>query len=151
LSQNDDAVYIAHKADNEKFKERVAGVYRGDVQGKGTLPNCENITGRDIHCRGCMSDDLFLHYSQCDIRGCSSSRGYSGCHECDEFPCEYIDNFPMTVGKKVILRSIPYRKKFGTEKWVKDEEARYYCPECNNKVFRGVARCNKCRTEFDLD
>ena len=57
----------------------------------------------------------------------------------------------MTVGKKVILRSIPYRKKFGTEKWVKDEEARYYCPECNNKVFRGVARCNKCRTEFDLD
>jgi hypothetical protein len=30
--------------------------------------------------------------------------GYTGCHQCDEFPCHLIENFPMTVGKKVIMR-----------------------------------------------
>jgi len=31
----------------------------------------------------------------------------------------------MTVGKKVILRAIPYWREFGTEKWIQDEEARW--------------------------
>jgi predicted RNA-binding Zn-ribbon protein involved in translation (DUF1610 family) len=70
---------------------------------------------------------------------------------CDEFPCQYIENFPMTVGKKVILRAIPYWRKVGTEKWVQDEETRYLCPECGNKVFRGVVKCNQCKVKLDLD
>jgi hypothetical protein len=51
---------------------------------------------------------LFMHCRQCDIRKCTEEKGYTGCHQCDEFPCRYIDEFPMTVGKKVILRAIPY-------------------------------------------
>lgn len=57
----------------------------------------------------------------------------------------------MTVGKKVILRAIPYWREVGTEKWVRDEEARYVCPVCGNRVFRGVVRCNRCKEELDLD
>ncbi len=57
----------------------------------------------------------------------------------------------MTIGKKVILRAIPYRRKVGTEKWIQDEEARYFCPECNNKVFRGAVKCNQCKANLDLD
>ncbi len=57
----------------------------------------------------------------------------------------------MTVGKKVILRAIPYWRQVGTEKWIKDEEARYICPECNNKLFRGVVKCNECKAKLDLD
>jgi predicted RNA-binding Zn-ribbon protein involved in translation (DUF1610 family) len=68
-----------------------------------------------------------------------------------EFPCHRIADFPMSVGKKVILRAIPYWREVGTEKWIQDEEARYLCPECGNKVFRGVTRCNKCKVELDLD
>ena len=78
-------------------------------------------------------------------------KGYTGCHECDEFPCQYIENFSMAVGKKVILRAIPYWRKVGTEKWIQDEEARYICPECGNKVFRGVVKCNQCKVKLDLD
>jgi len=55
------------------------------------------------------------------------------------------------VGKKVVMRSIPYRKKWGTEKWVTDEEARYVCPDCGNQVFRGVKRCNQCKVELNID
>ncbi|OQX06631.1 MAG: hypothetical protein BWK80_50495, partial [Desulfobacteraceae bacterium IS3] len=63
----------------------------------------------------------------------------------------HIDEFPMTVGKKVILRAVPYRREVGTEKWIQDEEARYVCPECGNKLFRGAGKCNKCRVKSDLD
>jgi predicted RNA-binding Zn-ribbon protein involved in translation (DUF1610 family) len=92
-----------------------------------------------------------MHCQQCEIRECTQEKGYTGCHQCDEFPCEHIENFSMAVGKKVILRAVPYRREVGTEKWIQDEETRYFCPECGNKVFRGVVKCNKCKGMLDLD
>ncbi|MBW1919865.1 MAG: DUF3795 domain-containing protein [Deltaproteobacteria bacterium] len=145
------AIYIADRDNNQNFKERLVELYKGGVPGKGTLPNSENLTVEDIKCQGCLSDDQFMHCKQCEIRACTIEKGYSGCHECDEFPCQYIEDFPMSVGKKVILRAIPYWREHGTEKFVQDEEARYICPECGNKVFRGAVRCNKCKAELDLD
>lgn len=145
------AIYMAHRDENQKLKQRLAGLYKGGVSGKGTLPNSDHLTAEDIRCKGCFSDDLFMHCRQCEIRNCTSEKGYDGCHQCDEFPCRHIENFPMTVGKKVILRAVPYWRKFGTEKWIRDEEARYVCPECGNKVFRGVVTCNQCKVKLDLD
>lgn len=145
------AIHIADRDNNEKFKERLVGLYKGGTPGKGTLPNSENLTTEDIKCNGCLSDNLFMHCKQCDIRECIKQKGYEGCHQCDEFPCKYIESFSMAVGKKVILRSVPYRKKHGTKKWIEDEKARYFCPECGNKVFRGVIKCNKCKVMLNLD
>jgi predicted RNA-binding Zn-ribbon protein involved in translation (DUF1610 family) len=145
------AIYMATRDNNTKLKERLANLYKGQTPGKGMLPNSENLTVEDIHCLGCLSDDLFMHCRQCEIRACVEEKGYTGCHECHDFPCRHIDTFPMSVGKKVILRSVPYRREFGTEKWIRDEEARYICPECGNKVFRGAMRCNQCKTPLDLD
>jgi hypothetical protein len=145
------AIHIAHRDKNRKFQERLAGLYKGSVPGKGALPNSERLSADDIRCQGCLSDDRFMHCKQCEIRACTQKKGYAGCHQCDEFPCQYIENFSMTVGKKVILRAVPYRRKVGTERWIEDEEARYICPECGNKVFRGVVTCNQCKMKLDLD
>ena len=145
------AIHIAPRDNNRKFKERLVNLYRGGIPGKGTLPNSEGLSIDDMQCDGCMSDNRFMHCQQCEIRDCTREKGYTGCHQCDEFPCEHIENFPMTVGKKVILRSVPYRRKFGTEKWIQDEEARYVCPECGNKVFRGAVKCNQCKAQLDMD
>ncbi|MGD9973570.1 MAG: DUF3795 domain-containing protein [Desulfatirhabdiaceae bacterium] len=145
------AIYIAHRDNNQKFKERLANLYQGKIQGKGSLPNSETLLAQDIRCGGCLSNDRFMHCRQCAIRDCTQKKGLTGCHECDNFPCQHIENFPMTVGKKVILRAIPYWRQVGTEKWIQDEEARYICPECGNTVFRGVVACNQCHTKLDLD
>jgi hypothetical protein len=145
------AIYMAHRDNNQKFKERLVNLYKGGVTGKGTLPNSENLTTEDIRCRGCLSDDRFLHCRQCEIRDCTQQKGYTGCHECNDFPCAHIDHFPMAVGKKVILRAIPHWKEVGTEKWIQDEEDRYTCPDCGHRVFRGVVTCNRCQTSLDLD
>ena len=139
------AVYYATRERNEKFKEKLVGVY------KGKLPGAEDLSADDIQCEGCLSDNPFGFCESCSIRECAQSRGYSGCHECDDFPCKFIEDFPMSVGKKVILRAIPHWRKWGTEKWVLDEEDRYICPECGHKLFRGAKRCNKCKVAVDLD
>ena len=145
------AVYIANRDNNLKFKKRLLDVYQGRVPGKGKLPNSEGLTVEDIRCRGCLSDDRIMHCRQCDIRECNMEKGYAGCHQCDEFPCRHIENFSMTVGKKVILRAIPYWREVGTEQFVEDEESRYMCPDCGNQLFRGVVQCNKCTAKLDLD
>jgi hypothetical protein len=145
------AIYVARRDNNTKLKELLLKLYRGGTPGKGTLPNSEALTVEDIRCSGCLSDEQFMHCRQCEIRNCTLEKGYAGCHECNEFPCHHIDNFPMAVGKKVILRAIPYRRQYGDEKWIQDEEARYVCPGCGNKVIRGAMRCNQCKAELDLD
>jgi len=37
------------------------------------------------------------------IKDGNKKKDYSGCHECDDFPCRFIEDFPVPVGKKVVL------------------------------------------------
>jgi len=50
-----------------------------------------------------------------------------------------------------MMRAIPQWREMGTEKWVAAEEARYQCPQCGLKLFRGAKRCRECKTPVDLD
>ena len=138
-------ILYATRENNLKFKEILAGFY------SDKLPEGENLSAEDIHCKGCLSCEPFYFCKECAIKDCVTKKGFKGCHECTDFPCTLIEEFPIPLGKKVILRAIPYWREVGTEKWVTDEEARYICPECGHKLFRGAKRCNKCKTPVDLD
>jgi len=132
-------IMYATRDDNKKFAELLAGVY--------------NLPVEKIHCEGCLAggEATFEYCRVCPIKSCTAERGYEGCHQCDEFPCEFIDNFPMPVGKRVMLRAIPRWREVGTEQWVAEEEARYVCPECGARLFRGSKRCRECKVEVDVD
>jgi hypothetical protein len=138
-------VYYATRDNNEKFLQKLLGVYQSKI------PGIESLTTEDLKCDGCLSGRTSIFCSACAMRDCTQKKGFTGCHECDEFPCSHIEQFPMPVGKKVILRAIPYWREHGTEKWVRDEETRYDCPKCGHRLFRGAKRCNECKTEVDLD
>lgn len=145
------AIHIADRDSNEKLKKKLLSLYQGNTPGKGILPGSNGLSTDAIQCSGCLSDRRFMHCEQCAIRDCTMEKGIKGCHQCDEFPCNHIENFPMAVGKKVILRAVPQRRNMSDKQWAIQEEERYHCPECGNKVFRGAMACNKCRKALDLD
>jgi hypothetical protein len=137
------AIHIADRDNNLKFKERLVDVYK---------PFSKTI--EDIKCEGCLTertDDIFGYCKICPIRDCIKSKEIEGCFQCNDFPCKFIESFPIPVGKKVILRAIPRWKEIGTEKWVEEEEKRYHCPECDNPLFRGTRRCNMCGIAVNVD
>jgi hypothetical protein len=138
-------VLYATRDNNQKFLELLLNMYKSKV------PGIDHLTTEDLLCDGCLSERRSIFCRLCTIRDCVQDKGFEGCNECNDFPCKEIKAFPVDVGKKVILRSVPYRREQGTEKWVHDEELRYHCPECNHKIFRGAKRCNECKTPVDLD
>ena len=130
-------IYIAHRDQSEKFKERLAPVY--------------GVGAEEIKCRGCRSDEPFTYCKVCSIKSCNREKGYEGCHQCSDFPCSLIEEFPNEVAQKVMLRAVPQWREMGTEKWVKAEEVRYSCPECGVALFRGAKRCRQCKAPVDQD
>ena len=135
------SIYIAHRDNNLKFKEKLLPIYKAFAKSVD-----------DIKCTGCLSDkEVFPVCRVCAIKNCVKEKGLEGCHQCDEFPCKYINNFPIAIGKKVIMRAIPQWREWGTEKWVEEEENRYHCPECGNPLFRGAKRCNACGIAVNVD
>ena len=138
-------IYRATQENNLRFLKITLRMYQS------IIPNSGHFSVEDLLCDGCHSERRSFTCNSCAIRDCSEKKQNNGCHECSSFPCEYINNFPIPTGKKVILRSIPYIQEHGISKWIESEEARYFCPTCNNLLFRGVKRCNKCKETVDLD
>jgi hypothetical protein len=95
-------IYIAGRDKNEKFRAVMAGLY-------GTKPE-------ETACAGCMQPDsaenLYYYCKQCKIRDCVKSKGFYSCHQCADWPCPEIENFPLATGRRVMIRTIPvWREK----------------------------------------
>ena len=138
-------LYTATQEGDHDLLARLARIYARRLEGAGSM------TADDLLCDGCLSERRSSLCRACSIRDCTQENGIQGCHRCDDFPCERIDAFPVPVGRRVILRSVPYRRTHGTEIWVRAEEARYRCPECGGSAYRGAQRCPRCQIPVSLD
>ena len=136
-------VYIATRDNNDKFKAIMGNLF-------GTRPE-------ETECFGCMQPDppkkLYAYCKACPIRNCVTSKGYYSCHQCKEWPCDMIEEFPNAVGVRVMKRTIPiWRAKVaehgderGSVEWVRSECERYHCSSCGNPLFRGAESCRACK------
>jgi len=79
-------VYYATRDSNHRFLEKLLSFYQN------AMPGLEDITVKDLECDGCFSENRSLFCQACAIKDCNHKKGYSGCHECDDFPCEFILN-----------------------------------------------------------
>ena len=133
--------YLATRDDNDKLRQGMARVYR--------------CAPEDINCRGCLSDLRFKHCEVCVIRDCAQTKNLTGCHQCDEFPCDKIEAlsaaFPDTPAGREVRRAIDAWRNLGDEAFVAAEEARWTCRSCGARLMRGQMRCNHCQTELVLD
>ena len=138
-------ILLATQADNQVYLERLVKIYAR------RFPEMAGLSPEVLLCDGCLSTRRSVLCRKCSIRECIQNKGYQGCHECADFPCSLIDEFPMLAGKRAILRAIPYWREHGTEKWIQAEEERYRCPECGGRLFRGARQCPVCNISVDVD
>jgi hypothetical protein len=115
------------------------------------LPALAGLPPEELLCDGCLSARRFPYCRECAIRDCAQRKGLPGCHQCGDFPCALTDAFPIAVGRKVMLRAVPYWRAHGTEAWIRAEEARYRCPECGHRLARGARQCRHCQSPVDVD
>ena len=115
------------------------------------FPEFKQLKISDLLCDGCRSDRVSVLCRACSIKGCAGAKKIAGCHECDSFPCQLIDTFPVSNGKRLIYENVLYRQKNGTEMWLKNEESRHFCPDCSNRLYRGCTRCRTCRKPVTID
>jgi hypothetical protein len=125
-------IYCATVIDDKHLKEKLALAY-GDTPDK-------------INCGGCRSASVYWYCAVCAIKSCATEKAYLGCHQCESFPCDKIENFPVPEGKKNILRAIPKWKELGTEAFIQSEEKLFSCDNCGAILFRGARKCRKCGT-----
>jgi hypothetical protein len=138
-------IYIAYRDGNAKFTEILAKLY-------GSKPE-ETI------CKGCAQDDppecLYGYCRACKIRQCVRDKGYYSCHQCSDFPCLLIEEFPFPVGQRVMKRAIPRWRELaaqhgdekGSVEFARSECQRYHCPDCGNPLFRGAITCRNCKKD----
>jgi len=135
-------IYIANRDKNDKFIRIIGELY-------GTPPE-------ETDCLGCMQAEpakkLYFFCQKCAIRDCVKAKGFYSCHQCEEWPCDLINNFILATGRRVMKRAIPIWRekvaKFGHEEgsveWARAECERYHCPGCGYPLFRGARRCRNC-------
>lgn len=138
-------IHHATREDDRTVLERLARIYTR------RLPEIGPVTPDELLCDGCLSTRRSVFCRECSIRECTQQKGFQGCHECPGFPCAFVDEFPVPVGKAVILRAIPYWRAHGTEQWIVAEEERYRCPGCGQRLFRGAKWCDHCKSAVDVD
>jgi Protein of unknown function (DUF3795) len=138
-------VYISTRDDNEKFREKLAVLYGSPSE--------------ETRCLGCMQDDppecLFGFCQSCPMRECVIEKGLTSCHQCDDWPCDFVENFPLPVGRRVMKKAITkwrgLAEKHGLEagaiEWAKSECERYHCPDCGEPLFRGAITCRACKAD----
>lgn len=136
-------VYIATRDGNEKFRAIMGNLY-------GTKPE-------ETECFGCMhpglSKKLYGLCNVCRVRDCVKSKRYYSCHQCEEWPCSMIQDFPLATGLRVMKRTIPiwrakvaeYGNEKGSVEWVRAECERYHCSSCGKPLFRGAQSCRACK------
>ncbi len=136
-------IYLAGRDNNEKFRTIMANLY-------GTPPE-------ETACLGCMQPEppkkLYDFCKACPIRSCVRAKEYYSCHQCEGWPCDLIENFPLATGIRVMKRTIPrWREKVaehgdekGSREWAQAECDRYHCAGCGQPLFRGAQRCRACR------
>lgn len=123
-------------------------MFHAELISKGTLPaisfGCAGWGGQH------WFKESFWLLAWIARRECVLKQKYEGCFQCDEFPCGFLDKFPLPFAK-VAMRAVPAWRELGAEGHMETEYMRHKCPQCGCPLFTGATRCRICREPVKLD
>jgi hypothetical protein len=132
------SILAAYKNNDQNLKQMLSDYFKTEPE--------------NIICEGCNSQKTFgLVVSNCSIKKCAEEKKIDGCHQCEDFICKNIDEFPIQPARKEMIESISLRKQLGTEEWVEQVERHYSCPSCGSKLHRLATICGKCNTPITFE
>ncbi len=112
---------------------------------KGTPVEIENIG--PVRCNGCRSGIVPPWCNDCGIKNCARNKKIDFCSQCEDFPCEQMENFkndktyPYHTEVYDNLRII---KEEGEENWITQMKQRWFCSDCGEIKSWFEVECKKC-------
>ncbi len=126
--------HIADKYNNDKLKEKLAANF-------GVKPE-------EIKCQGCKSESPFLFCSSCTIRACTQEKNIDTCAQCNDYPCDTIENFPIKPFLQKLKWDVDFQKQHGEDKWVDETIKINSCPSCQTLNHWKARRCISCKSDL---
>lgn len=125
-------IYLAtHENDNEKILQYALVL---------------NQTFEETFCDGCSSKRKSLHCSKmCTFIDCKQQKSVNICSECDEFPCNALQEFKSKMPHRIeILNAQTRMKEIGVEKWLWEMKDYFACSHCKTANSAYHLACRKC-------
>ena len=107
----------------------------------------------DVKCGGCQTaalDGWGMDKEwgrNCAIVKCVDGKGIDFCYECDDYPrCEKFSRIAESYLKKGedLVENLAKIKSGKVEEWLKEEDARWRCPECDGPISIHLSECHIC-------
>jgi hypothetical protein len=102
-----------------------------------------------MYCAGCRprgKNCAFMKRS-CELIG---EGKIQFCHECINFPCDRLKRLDKRYRTKYhmsMIENLTYIKEQGMEKFLKEQEARWRCPDCGGVICCHNGICYGCKLE----
>jgi hypothetical protein len=104
-------------------------------------------------CQGCRNEDNIKYKTRgsnnCVIKNCptiqSNKSGF--CYECDKFPCtrlKQLDKRYRTKYNMSMIENLENIKSKGIKNFIKDQETKWKCHECNGLICVHRGYCLEC-------
>ena len=93
--------FLATQKDDDEERRKVAELWSKQYN--------SDIKPEDINCDGCFleSGRLINHGKVCEIRKCGQDKNLKNCADCDDYPCEKLNQFfEMAPDAKTNLEGI---------------------------------------------
>ena len=108
---------------------------------KGYKSGCTGCRIRNKKCAFIKRDCPQLRKNEIDF-----------CFECNQFPCSNLKKLDNRYKEKTyvsFIKNLRRNKQVGVEKWLKEQEELYKCPDCEGEICLHDAECYDCGNKIN--
>ena len=104
-------------------------------------------------CPGCRESDFNKPVTRvfCKIKNCDELKknNWDYCIKCKKFPCENMNKLDKRYRSRYnmsTIENLQYIRDKGINKFLKQQEKKYQCPECGGVICVHDRNCYSCKT-----